>query len=93
MDQRVAYATVNVTLTEERKAEVDLGPTSFSTQLRNAFVEGWTMALGLVLGTALVAVRLAPTLLVLGTVLVPVLLLVGRRSGFFTKSSATRHDA
>ena len=92
LDQRIAYATVDVTLTEERKAEVEIGPTSFSTLLRNAFVDGWTMALGLVLGTVLVAVRLAPILLVLGAVLVPVLRLVRRRSGFFTKTSPARHD-
>ena len=66
LDQRVTYATVNITLSEERKAEVDLGPVSFSAQLRNAFVEGWSAALGLMLGMLLLAVRVAPTVAVLG---------------------------
>lgn len=68
LDQRVTYAAVTVTLTEERNAEVNLGSMSVSKRLRNAVVEGWTTALGLVIGALLIAVRATPALLVLAAV-------------------------
>ena len=36
LDRRVTYATVSVTLTEDRKSEVNLGPVPVSRRLRNA---------------------------------------------------------
>lgn len=69
LDRRVTYATISVSLSEDRKSEVNLGPVPVSRRLRNAFVEGWAGAIGSAVGAALFAVRVAPTLLLLGLVL------------------------
>ena len=46
LDRRIAYASITVTLFEERKAAMDLGPQPLGTRFRNAFVDGWTRAIG-----------------------------------------------
>ncbi len=63
LDRRVTYATVAVSLSEDRKSEVNLGPVPVSRRLRNAFVEGWTNAISSAVGATLFAMRVAPTLL------------------------------
>ena len=79
LDRRVTYATVAVTLTEDRKAEVNLGPVPVSRRLRNAFVEGWTSAIAGGVDATLLLVRVAPTLLLWTVVLTPPLWIFRRR--------------
>jgi hypothetical protein len=79
LDRRVTYATVSVTLTEDRKAEVNLGPVPVSRRLRNAFVEGWTNAMGSGVGALLFLVTVGPTLVLWALILVPAAVLVRRR--------------
>lgn len=63
LTQRVTYATVDVTVREERKAALDLGPLPVGTQLRNAAVDGLRAASSSVVNAALFAARVAPVLL------------------------------
>jgi hypothetical protein len=65
LDRRVSYTTIDVTITEERKASLD-GPLSLITRLRIAAVDGVETALDLVTGMALFILRAGPTLLLLG---------------------------
>lgn len=78
LDRRVTYATVTVSLSEDRKAEVNLGPVPVSRRLRNAFVEGWTNAIGSGVGALMFLASVGPTLLLWALVLVPAAIL-GRR--------------
>jgi hypothetical protein len=80
LDRRVTYATVTVTLGEDRKSEMNLGPVPVSRRLRDAFVEGWTAAIASGVAVMLFAVRVAPTLLLLwAVILVPAAVLARRR--------------
>jgi hypothetical protein len=65
LDRRIAYASIEVTLLEERKAAMDLGPQPLGTRFRNAFVDGWTTAVGGVVEAGLVLTGLLPTVVVL----------------------------
>jgi predicted anti-sigma-YlaC factor YlaD len=69
LDGRITYARLALELAEEEKSAMDLGPMSVSTRLRNAFVEGWRSAFSTGLDATLVAVRVAPSLLLWGLVL------------------------
>jgi len=69
LDGRITYATLAVELAEEEKSAMDLGPMPVSTRMRNAFIEGWRSAFSSSLDATLVAVRVAPTLLLLGLIL------------------------
>lgn len=64
LDRRVTYATVRVEITEQARPAVTLGPTSLSTRLRNAVVEGTRTAMQSVVGFLLFAIEVGPTLLV-----------------------------
>lgn len=68
LDRRVSYTTIDVTITEERKATLD-GPLSFPTRLRIAAADGVEAALDLVAGMVLFILRAGPTLVLLGLAL------------------------
>jgi hypothetical protein len=63
LEQRVSYATLTLELSEERKAELDLGTTSVSSRFRNALVDGFSGAADSLLEFALFAIRVGPFLL------------------------------
>jgi Ser-tRNA(Ala) deacylase AlaX len=68
MTRRVAYATIDLTISEERKTAV-IGPLSLGTQLRVAAIDGVEGVVNLVVGITLVALRTGPSLALLGTLL------------------------
>jgi hypothetical protein len=72
LDRRIVYSSIEVTLLEEKKASMDLGPTPLSTRFRNAFVEGWRGALGGVVGAGLALTSLLPTLVLLTVLAAPI---------------------
>lgn len=63
LEQRVSYATLTLELSEERKAELDLGPASVSSRFRNALVDGLRSAADSLIEIALFAIRVGPFLL------------------------------
>jgi hypothetical protein len=77
--RRVSYATINLGITEERKASLD-GPLSLATRLKVAAVDGIEAALDSIAAVVLFALRAGPALLVWGTVFGLAWLTV-RRSG------------
>ena len=79
LDRRVTYATVSVTLTEDRKSEVNLGPVPVSRRLRNALVEGWTNAINSGVDVLLFIAGVGPTLVLWAMILVPAAIFVRRR--------------
>ena len=79
LDGRIAYATVNVELTSERKAESVTGPLSISTRLRNAVVDGFAAAVEHAISLAVFTAEVLPTLLLWTVVLGPPALLLRRR--------------
>ncbi|MBA2260658.1 MAG: DUF4349 domain-containing protein [Acidobacteria bacterium] len=87
LDRRVTYATVTVSLSEDRKAEVNLGPVPVSRRLGNAFVEGWTNAIGSGVGALMFLASVGPTLLLWALILVPAALAAKKGTAtFFHKS-------
>jgi hypothetical protein len=60
--KRVTYATVTLTIAEERKAGLDAGPLSLASRLRVATADGLETALESVVGTMLFLLRIGPTL-------------------------------
>ncbi len=85
--RRVTYATVTVSLSEDRKAEVNLGPVPVSRRLGNAFVEGWTNAIGSGVGALMFLASVGPTLLLWALILVPAALAAKKGTAtFFHKS-------
>ena len=79
LDRRITYAVISIHILEERKAAVNLGPLPVSTQLRNAFVDGWTAAVTSALDATVFLVRTLPALLVWSLVLAPPLWILQRR--------------
>ena len=77
--QRVTYATVSLDVREEQKASLDLGPSSVSTQLRNAIVDGFGAASSSMVAATLFVARTAPVLLLWGLVLAWPVRLLWRR--------------
>ena len=71
MDGRIAYATVNVELTSERKAEAVTGSLSISTRLRNALVDGFAAAVEHAISLAVFAAEVLPTLVLWLVILGP----------------------
>ena len=69
MQDRVTYATVSLTVTEEKQAQIDTGPSSIGIQLRNAFVEGLQHGYENAAGALLMLLRVAPVLAFWGIVL------------------------
>jgi hypothetical protein len=72
LDRRVTYATITISVSEDRKSEVNLGPVPVSRRFRNAFVEGWANAIGTAVDATVFLVRAAPTLLLWTLILVPI---------------------
>jgi len=67
--QRAQLATVQVTLAEEFKAQLQPAPAGTATRLRNAFVEGYESFVGTLLGLALFFARHGLNLLFWGGLL------------------------
>ena len=65
LEHRVAFATVDLQLTEEYKEPLTAPDDSTGNRLRNAFVSGWRNAAGFLLGIVLFAAESGPTLLIL----------------------------
>jgi len=76
LEHRVDFATIEVQLTEEYKAELNPPAASVSTRIRNAFVAGYQNASETVLGILLFFVEYGPELLIwCGILAFPVILL------------------
>ena len=67
LGRRVSYATIDVTITEERKASID-GPLSLTTRLRLAALDGLENAIDSAANALLFVLRTAPTFMLWGFV-------------------------
>jgi hypothetical protein len=74
LDRRITYATIELQLTEEKRAAVDLGPQPLSTRFVDEFVRGWNGVLTTAVQLGLLAARLAPATVVLAFLVAPWLL-------------------
>ncbi|HLK65614.1 MAG TPA: DUF4349 domain-containing protein [Bryobacteraceae bacterium] len=63
-DHRIAFATVNVTISEDYQAGLQVAPPSASRELRNAAVEGWKNLVGSLFVVAQFLLSTGPVLLV-----------------------------
>ena len=68
LDRRVSYTTIDITITEERKASLD-GPLSLATRIRIAAADGVETAFDTVAAMVLFILRAGPTLVLLGLAL------------------------
>jgi hypothetical protein len=68
--KRVTYAAVTIEVMEERKAGLDSGPLSLASRIRIASADGLESALESIVGTVLFLLRIGPTLMVWGLVVV-----------------------
>lgn len=66
MGRRVAYAAIQISIAEERKAGLDAGPLSLATRIRVAAADGLESALESAALTFLFILRAGPTLLLWG---------------------------
>src|SRR5262245_38041630 len=78
MTRRVAYATIDLTINEERKAGLDPGPLPLWTQLRIAAADGLQSVIDTLVGLTLFVLRAGPTLLLWGSI-VTTLVIAARR--------------
>lgn len=69
MSTQVSFATLNATITEDYKAELQVVPPSTSTRLSNAAIEGYRSMVDGVVSLALFLLSNGPTLLLWGAVL------------------------
>ena len=76
---KTQFATIQVELSEEYRAEIQPSAPSAGTQLHNALIDGYHAALNSFLGLTLFVLRYGPALLLWAIVLVPVALLLRRR--------------
>ena len=76
--RRVSYATIDITISEERKAGLEAGPLSLTTRIRIAAADGIEAALESVAVMTLFLLRAGPTLLIWGLVIAAGWLLVRR---------------
>lgn len=88
MTRRVAYATVDLTISEERK-ETIAGPLSLTTRLKVAALDGVEAALDTVAAITLFVLRAGPSLLLWGAVLGSAWMVFGRRFRDSRKSTAS----
>ena len=79
MNGRIAYATAEIEMITERKAEVGPGPGAVSTRLRNAVVDGYANAVERAISLAVFVAEIAPTLVLWTLVLAPPVWLFHRR--------------
>jgi predicted anti-sigma-YlaC factor YlaD len=85
--RRVSYATIGVTITEERKAGLDPGPLSLATRIRIAAADGLESALETVALTVLFLLRAGPSLVLWGAAGVSIWLVLRRRTRFGIRDS------
>jgi hypothetical protein len=64
LGDRLAFATVDVTITEEYQAGLQVTPPAASIQLRNAAVDGWKNLIGSLFGVAQFLLAAGPVLFV-----------------------------
>jgi hypothetical protein len=76
--RRVSYATINLTISEERKAGLDAGPLPIATRIRIAAADGLEFALESVAAMTLLLLRAGPTLVIWSVVVAAGWLLVRR---------------
>jgi hypothetical protein len=69
MSNQVSYATLNATITEDYKAELQVVPPSTSTRLSNAAIEGYRSMVDGVMTLALFLLSTGPSLLLWGAIL------------------------
>jgi hypothetical protein len=79
LEHRVAFATVDLNLAEEYKAQISSPSPAVSTRIHNAGVRGYKDAVEDLLGMVLLFAEYGPTLLIWLTFLVPAAWLVRRR--------------
>src|SRR6202030_3732404 len=91
LEHRVDFATVDLQLTEEYKAQLNPPAASVSTRIRNALVAGYRNASEMVLGIVLFFAESGPTLLIwLVIIVLPVIFVWHRVAGAPTGPSS--HD-
>ena len=71
MDDRVAYATLQVEMTTERKAEGVTGPVSIATRLRNAAVDGYAAAVERAIAFMVFIAEVLPTVILWALLIAP----------------------
>jgi hypothetical protein len=79
LEHRVDFATVDLQLTEEYKAQLNPPAASVSTRIHNAFVAGYRNASEMVLGIVLFFAESGPTLLIWLVIMVVPAIFVWRR--------------
>lgn len=79
LEHRVDFATVDLKLSEEYKAQLNQPSPSISTRFRNSLVTGFRDALETVVGVVLFFAEYGPSLLVWLTILFPAAWLLWRR--------------
>ena len=79
LEHRVDFATVDLQLTEEYKAQLNPPAASVSTRIRNALVAGYRDASEMVLGIVLFFAESGPTLLIWLVIIVLPIIFVWRR--------------
>ena len=62
----VDFATVNLTLSQERKAQLQMAPPSIGTRFHNAAVDGYTTLASGVIGLLELLLSIGPSLLLWG---------------------------
>ena len=78
LGRRVSYATIDVTISEERKAGLEAGPLPLTTRIRIAAADGLEAAIESLAVMTLFLLRAGPTLLIWGLVIAAGWLLVRR---------------
>jgi chromosome segregation ATPase len=69
LQNRVSYATLQVELREEYKAELQITPPSIGSRLRNSLVDGYRAAADSLVGLVLFLLNVGPFLLLWGLIL------------------------
>jgi hypothetical protein len=91
MNRRVSYATITLTVSEERKVSIDAGPLSLGTRLRIAAADGIEAGFETIFGAVLFVLRSGPVLLLWAAAAAGAWLIVrrtiSRRQGFQSTAS------
>jgi hypothetical protein len=78
MGRRVAYATIDLTVSEARKAGLDPGPLPLSTQIRVAAADGLQNVVDTLVGIMLFGLRSGPALLMWGAIVACIWIAIAR---------------
>jgi hypothetical protein len=78
MNNKVQFATIQVAVSEEYRAGIELSSPSAGTRLRNALIDGYHSAVESILNAALLVLLYGPVLLLWSAVLIPVILFARR---------------